>query len=71
MGGPLWSPVVGGTRATIKAHPTHLNCPRPYGIVDWPLRLMPLGLGTLLFTVWDPDVFDVGRFAEEFLALAL
>src|SRR6266700_1770059 len=30
-------------RATIQALPTHPHHPRPYGILDWRLRLTPIG----------------------------
>src|SRR5229473_2134624 len=56
--GPLWPPAwptaraipdttidhagTGVRRATIKAHPAPLHHPRPYGILDARLRLMPI-----------------------------
>ena len=56
MGGPLWSPAAGDmivflqdgspgnrTRATIKAHTTQPNRPRPYGFDGLLLRLMRIG----------------------------
>ena len=55
LGGPSWSPVGGEvivflqdgsqgnrTRATIKAHTTQPNRPRPYGIGRAFLRVMPI-----------------------------
>jgi putative Mn2+ efflux pump MntP len=41
-GRPLSSRSTRQPRATIKAHPTHPNHPRPYGILGWCLRLMPI-----------------------------
>src|SRR6266699_4016559 len=51
---PLWPPafpdglllsgrIAHQQRATIKAHPTHPNHPRPYGIQGWRLRLTLVG----------------------------